>query len=314
MDQIVLHRYFQGIASQREEEIVVEWVEASEENRKLFLKERMLYDMALFADDSRPESITENIKKKNVVMPVLLWGARIAAAVIVIWSLTLIFEDYKYGKMPKQQTVTVPQAQRAHIVLADGTKVWLNSKSTLTYAADFGRTNRNVELDGEAYFEVMKNSGMPFFVNTEQNKVKVVGTSFNVCAYKGSNEFETTLVEGAVEVYMAGNDKMITKLQKDEYLEIHNGQYRKTTLPSYDFLRWKEGLYCFDDQPFNDMLDKLEKYYGVKFMVENQKVLDYRCTGKFKEKDGVEHILRTIQKDHAFAYEVNEEKTIIRIR
>lgn len=241
----------------------------------------------------------------------LKWSARVAAVLIVAVSCGFLFKNYQYEKSAYRQTITVPAGQRAQITLADGTKVWLNSKSTLTYASNFGRQERNVELDGEAYFEVAKNKKIPFFVNTEINRVKVVGTHFNVCAYKGSNEFETTLIEGIVDIYPVGSDQVITRLTKDEFFGSYNGKYKKTTLPSYDYLRWKEGLYCFDDAPLNSLLNKLEKYYNVNISVRNLKILNYRCTGKFKEQDGIEHILKVIQKDHKFTYRINEEKDSI---
>lgn len=216
-------------------------------------------------------------------------------------------------QLAQLQTVTVPAGQRAQITLADGTKVWLNSESTLSYRSDFGRRDRDVELDGEAYFEVAKNKEIPFYVNTETNQVRVVGTHFNVCAYKGSNEFETTLVEGIVDIYAYDNERPLTRLTKNEFFGSYQGKYKKAVLPSYDYLRWREGLYCFDDSPFSCILTKLEKYYNVKITVENPKVLNYRCTGKFKEQDGVEHILKVIQKDHPFTYSISEEGDSIRI-
>ena len=203
--------------------------------------------------------------------------------------------------------------RRSLFLLADGTKVWLNSESTLSYRSDFGRRDRDVELDGEAYFEVAKNKEIPFYVNTETNQVRVVGTHFNVCAYKGSNEFETTLVEGIVDIYAYDNERPLTRLTKNEFFGSYQGKYKKAVLPSYDYLRWREGLYCFDDSPFSCILTKLEKYYNVKITVENPKVLNYRCTGKFKEQDGVEHILKVIQKDHPFTYSISEEGDSIRI-
>ena len=96
----------------------------------------------------------------------------------------------------------------------------------MKYAANFGRNERNVELDGEAYFEVAKNKNIPFYVHTETNKVKVVGTSFNVCAYSGSHEFGTTLVEGIVDIYPANSSQIITRLQKDEVFLNENGKCR----------------------------------------------------------------------------------------
>ena len=80
------------------------------------------------------------------------------------------------------------------------------------------------------------------------------------------------------------------------------------------YFRWKDGLYCFDDTPFNLLLGKLEKYYKVKIVVENPKVLNYRCTGKFKDQDGGEHVLKVIQKDHSFIYSISAEKDSIFIK
>ena len=307
MNQDLLYKYFKGNANIEEEKQILDWVDASDENRKAFQKERMLLDIALFSEEKQPE----RLKRKTRILPILQWTARIAAVMIILFGSGLLFKDYRYNKSAQLQTVAVPAGQRAQITLADGTKVWLNSKSTLTYASNFGRKERNVELDGEAYFEVAKNKKIPFFVNTEINRVKVVGTHFNVCAYKGSNEFETTLIEGIVDIYPIGSDQVITRLTKDEFFGSYNGKYKKTTLPSYEYLRWKEGLYCFDDAPFNSLLNKLEKYYNVNISVRNLNILNYRCTGKFKEQDGIEHILKVIQKDHKFTYSINEEKDSI---
>ena len=309
MNQDLLYKYFKGNANIEEEKQILDWVDASDENRKAFQKERMLYDIALFSEEKQ----SERLKRKTRILPILQWTARIAAVMIILFGSGLLFKDYRYNKSAQLQTVAVPAGQRAQITLADGTKVWLNSQSTLTYASNFGRQERNVLLDGEAYFEVSKNEKIPFFVNTETNKVRVVGTSFNVCAYNGSNEFETTLVTGIVDIYTLKGEKPITRLEKGEFFGLYHGKAQKKILPSYDYLRWKEGLYCFDDSPLSCMFSKLEKYYNVKITVNNPKLLDYHCTGKFKEQDGIEHILRVIQKDHKFTYHINEERDSIAI-
>lgn len=309
MNQELLYKYFKGTASVDEEKQILDWVEASEENREAYLKERMMYDISLFSGDQEAKE-----KKTVRLIPMLRWATRIAAAVIVAVAGYFMTTDYFYNKDAQLQTITVPAGQRAQITLADGTHVWLNAKSTLTYAANFGRKERNVELDGEAYFEVAKNKSIPFFVNTEMNRVRVVGTSFNICAYKGSKEFGATLVEGIVDIYPANNDQVITRLQKDEYFLNEDGKCKKTALPSYDYLRWKEGLYCFDDAPFSDVLGRLEKYYNVTINVTDPELMNYGSfTGKFREQDGLEHILKTISRDHPFNYSINEEKNVITI-
>lgn len=310
MDQKILYKYFKGTATIDEEKQILDWVDASPDNRKALQKERMLYDIALFADEKKVKKEEKTIR----ILPVLRWSVRVAAVVVVALSCGFLFRDYRYNKAAQMQTVAVPAGQRAQITLADGTRVWLNAKSTLTYASNFGRTDRNINLEGEAYFEVAKNKDIPFYVNTEKNKVRVVGTSFNVCAYKGSNEFETTLVEGIVDIYAATDaDKPIVRLEKNEFFGEYNGVRKKTVLPSYEYLRWKEGLYCFDDSELSHILNRLELYYNVKITVKNKKLLSHRYTAKFKEQDGIEHILKVIQKDQKFTYRINEEKDRITI-
>lgn len=309
MDQKLLYKYFKGIATIDEEKQLLDWVDESPANRKAFQKERMLYDIALFTDEKK----LKKEEKKARILPMLKWSARVAAVVVVALSCGFLFRDYQYNKAAQMQTVAVPAGQRAQITLADGTRIWLNAKSTLTYATNFGRTARNVTLEGEAYFEVAKNKDIPFYVNTEKNKVRVVGTSFNVCAYKDSKEFETTLVEGIVDIYAAGNEKPIVRLQKNEFFADYDGKLKKTVLPSYDYLRWKEGFYCFDDSELSHILNRLELYYNVKITVKNKKLLSHRYTAKFKEQDGIEHILKVIQKDQNFKYYINEEKDQITI-
>lgn len=309
MDQKLLYKYFRGTATIEEEKQILDWVDESPDNRKAFQKERMLYDIALFTDEKK----LKKEEKKARILPVLKWSARVAAVVVVALSCGFLFRDYQYNKVARMQTVAVPAGQRAQITLADGTRVWLNAKSTLTYASNFGRTERNITLEGEAYFEVAKNKEIPFYVNTEKNKVRVVGTSFNVCAYKDSKEFETTLVEGIVDIYAAGKEHPIARLQKNEFFADYDGKLKKTVLPSYDYLRWKEGLYCFDDSELSHILNRLELYYNVKITVKNKKLLSHRYTAKFKEQDGIEHILKVIQKDQDFKYYINEEKDHITI-
>ncbi|WP_291592996.1 FecR family protein [Bacteroides sp.] len=312
MNQELLHKYFKGNTTVEEEKRILNWVDESENNRKTLLNERMLFDIALFTDSKRHKR--EKAVAGARLIPMLRWSARIAATVIVVLCCGYLLKEYQYNKVAQTQTVAVPAGQRAQITLADGTKVWLNAQSTLSYSSNFGRNDRNVELDGEAYFEVAKNKEIPFNVNTETNQVRVVGTHFNVCAYKGSDEFETTLIEGIVDIYAKGNDHPLARLKKNEFFGSYAGKNKKTVLPSYDYLRWREGLYCFDDSALECIFSKLEKYYNVKIIVDDPALLNYRCTGKFKEQDGIEHILKVIQKDLSFTYSINEERDTIWIK
>ena len=295
MNQDLLYKYFQGNATIDEEKQILDWVDMSDENLKRFQKERMLFDIALFS-----ESNSKQKSKRHYILPVLKWSVGIAASVLVLLSCGVLLREYlNSNELLHLQTVTVPAGQRAQIVLADGTTVWLNSQSTLTYHADFGRKDRNVTLNGEAFFDVTPNKKVPFFVNTQQNQIRVVGTKFNVCSYDDTNIFEAALVEGVIDVYNVMDEATpIARLHKNDILVAVDGVYSREKMESYDFLRWKEGLYCFDDAPLSEVFDKLQKYYNTRIIVETPSLLNYRCTGKFKERDGIEHILRVLQKDY----------------
>ena len=132
MNQDLLYKYFKGNATIEEEKQILDWVDASDENRKTFQKERMLYDIALFSNEK--QSIHANNKAR--IIPMLKWTTRIAAMIAIVWGCGFLFKDYQYNRLAQLQTVTVPAGQRAQITLADGTKVWLNSQSTLTYASN----------------------------------------------------------------------------------------------------------------------------------------------------------------------------------
>ena len=198
----------------------------------------------------------------------------------------------------------------------DGTKIILNRNSRFTYSDAYGTDQRKVNLEGEAYFEVAHNKEIPFYVQTENIKVQVTGTKFDVCSYKGSNSFIARLIEGSINLLTnsAKEEKTITSLTKGKYFSMENGKYRTGEMSSNNALAWMQGIYYFDDVPFKELLDKIALYYNYKITVKNPKILEnYRCTGKFKDLDGIEHILKVIQKDHPFKYDIDNEHNKITI-
>ena len=324
LNEEILAKFLMGECTEDELREVNAWLEESGENARELFRLEEIYHLGRLGDTSNTQDIEkaekrlfkrlEQEKTKQYKVRRMVGWMRYAAVFVGFFLLgTFGYLFYQTYSQPETLLAVTTHDKIKELKLPDGTKVWLNSESTLSYRSDFGRRDRDVELDGEAYFEVAKNKEIPFYVNTETNQVRVVGTHFNVCAYKGSNEFETTLVEGIVDIYAYDNERPLTRLTKNEFFGSYQGKYKKAVLPSYDYLRWREGLYCFDDSPFSCILTKLEKYYNVKITVENPKVLNYRCTGKFKEQDGVEHILKVIQKDHPFTYSISEEGDSIRI-
>ena len=164
-----------------------------------------------------------------------------------------------------------------------------------------------MELEGEAYFEVAHNAERPFLVQTGKVDIKVLGTKFNVFAYANSPYFNTTLLEGAVEVMESGKLDAAVRLQPNEAVTLEAGQFVKSTPDNLDYLLWKEGIYAFDDETFADIMKKLELYYNVSIRQTNKKLDAYRFSGKFRQRDGIENVLRTLQKIYRFTYTKDDE-------
>lgn len=302
----LLHKYFKGETTGKEESQIVEWVESSAENKERFFKERMLFDATLFADDS---AVQRKRKGHLYLYPLLAIAAMLA--IVFVMDLPHMYKPARQ----LSQTIRIPAGQRAQMELPDGSIVWLNSQTTLTYDEDFGKKDRKVNLDGEAYFEVAHNKAIPFYVQTEKIKVQVTGTKFDVCSYKGSNSFIARLIEGSINLLTnETEEKPLTSLTKGKYFAMQNGKYKTGEMTSNNALAWMQGIYYFDDVPFEELLEKIALYYNYKITVKNPKILEnYRCTGKFKDLDGIEHILKVIQKDHPFEYDIDNEHNKITI-
>ena len=195
-------------------------------------------------------------------------------------------------------------------MLADGTKVWLNSRSRLTFPGSFEGDTRNVKLDGEGYFSVKSDAGHPFIVETNRYDVRVLGTEFNVIAYANDSVWETSLLKGRVEVLAQGVD---VALKPDTKLSLQGNKLVKGNIEEMDYFRWREGLICFHNISLKEMMEKLELYYGVRIVVNNRNILRNHYTGKFRTGDGIEHVLRVLKLSNKFTYTKDDETNTITI-
>lgn len=315
MNQELLNKYIAGDATPEEKEEVARWLDTDKKNMKEFLALRKLYDISIWQQEQTP------VAKDNLSLGNKRWTLRSASfelakvAAIFILAFTIVYsflinEDNDSAKM---QTIFVPPGQRAELTLTDGTKVWLNAKTTFTFPDKFTANNRRVTLDGEGYFDVTKNPEKPFIVNTERYDIKVLGTEFNVTAYSGSSVFETSLLKGAVEVFSPAKE---TKISLEPHMRTYeeNGILKKDTIEHENYFLWKEGLICFYDEPVDKMIEKLQLYYDVKIDVQNKTLLNNRYSGKFRTKDGVEHVLKVLQLNNKFSYEKDNDRNLITIK
>ncbi len=317
MNKDILYRFFSDQATSEELERLHRWLDESKENKNLFFKEKEIYDSILFSEEGE-EYIEELRTKKNTGRVVLREFLRTVAAVAIILLGTYFYKSV-YGQQVEHQlsmnTITVPAGQYVQLTLSDSTKIWLNALTTLQYPSEFSSKERRVILDGEAYLEVSKDNKRPFIVETQEYQTEVLGTHFNIEAYTKHRrrQFEASLLEGSIKLYSKVNPAHQIRLLPHERAFEYDGALHVDTIHDYDLFRWREGLLCFKNKSFAEIMCEFEKCFGVRIVINNKKVINRHYIGKFRQTDGIDHSLRVLQKNIYFKFERDDEKQIIYI-
>lgn len=308
MDDKLLQLYFEGRTTEEQSHLITEWLDADIANMKHYQQLCRLYEIGFWHE--KPETAALSFKKKFRWQNIIREAVKIAAVFILgftfnYWLNRGVEEDIA------MQTVHVPAGQNAQLTLADGSKVWLNAGSTLNFPTRFIEEKRQVTLEGEGFFEVKANKEKPFIVSTSIYDIKALGTSFNVNAYKQSKEFETALLTGKVEISDRITDRVLS-LTPNSRAVLRNNGLSVIPIESKDYYLWREGILYFDE-PLTEVLDKLKLYFDVNIDVKNKSVLENKrhCTGKFRTRDGLDHILNVLQLTNHFTYKKDEEKNLI---
>ena len=184
----------------------------------------------------------------------------------------------------KMNTLVIPYGNRSTVLLADGTKVWLNAGSRFIYPSRFTDKNREVFLVGEAFFDVAKNEEKPFLVKTPDIKIEVVGTSFNLSAYPEENIVQTVLTEGSIKQSWLNEGFFDSSTEiKPGQLLLANKKEKATSV--YDvstdyYTTWKEGYLMFSNSDLNRVVKKLERYYNIRFRYDDPMDGAIRISGK----------------------------------
>ena len=207
--------------------------------------------------------------------------------------------DQSCGKLTE---TIAPRGQKSQIVLADGTKVWLNSETKIKYPGTFSKCQRDVYLEGEAFFEVSKNRHQPFIVHTSGVDVKVLGTKFNVKAYPDEGQVETSLFEGKINLLLDSSSPTKQIIEK----EIAPGQsfvYSKAShqlaankFPQEEIDGWKKNQLIFKDDTFSNLVKKVERWYAVKIVYDEKLFNDRRLTVELYEGERLERLMEIISK------------------
>ena len=207
--------------------------------------------------------------------------------------------------------LSTQKGERTSVVLPDGSKVWLNADSRLFYPSDYGEKSRNIEIEGEAYFEVAKNKELPFRVTSGDIVTEALGTKFIVSAYPDRLEIKSSLVEGSVRISSGNVQKVLTAGQQLVYHKKQS-QLRLRAFDVNSELAWKNNQLTFRLMPFCDVISVLEKWYDVEIEFDPDHFKSETLTVRFKEYETLETILQVLAKTNSFSYYLDDD--VIRIK
>lgn len=239
---------------------------------------------------------------------------KIAAVLLPFLVLNIAFWIYSGAdnRVAVNKDIYVPCGERMTVMLSDGTKVYLNADTKLTYPEQFVGKERKVSVEGEAYFEVKKDSEKPFIVDVSFMQIKVLGTSFNVNAYPSEKKVLTTLDEGSVKIrntqsnsfdyMMKPGETAIYEKETGTCIIQKNKDYKNESI-------WLKDVLIFNDTPLEDVLKILSRKYNVQFSVENKAIYSYTYTLK-SESESLQEILENMGHITPIKYEKVNRKEI----
>ncbi len=353
-DLIIKH--IDGELSDCEAEKLKTWVDSSVDNRKLYID----YVSMIEADRiSQYESLFE--KDKQLVWKKLLRRIYVskqkrtnsyylflkyAAVIVISISLTYYFleKSKRETALDTFYTVEVPLGSKTQLLLPDSSSVWLNAGTSISYDRDFGIKNRDIKLSGEAYFNVRKNTAIPFRVEIEKLNIEVLGTKFNVKSYLEDVSNRITLLEGSLEVYLTDNLKSKVRIKPDQQVLYSKGEKHLSIkkVRATEFTSWMlpqtpsvrsstlSGLSLtskssfpsacetmvhnlfFDEETLGQIIRDLERAFDIRISVDDSIPLNYKYYGDFRNGESLEEILSVLCKKQRMSYTINNREVYIK--
>lgn len=317
----IVRKYLNGKFSLNDKNIVDEFFENDHYSSELndVLKEYWEETNVKKIENKNLDEILDKINHRILLLSSnstnkfkILWQLYSRVAAILLLPV-LLFSIYYYlnpvnkGKTTPWVEVHSPYGARTQFSLPDGSTGWLNSGSIIKYPVRFD-SERTVSLNGEAYFDVVKNPDSPFIVNANQVKVKVLGTSFNVVSYDCDSISEVIVASGKVEVSSAGQI-LATKLLPSERLVLNRAKNRffKSTVDIQNYTSWKTGKLIFLSDSLSEVVRKVSRFYNVDFVVKdhvNRKEL-FRA---ILEEESLEEVLRYMKLTMSIDFAIQERK------
>ena len=325
IDELILS-FLCGKISSKEEEELKAWIDISPENkaylqamREIWLASGSLNNAWRFdANSAYKRFLTKTNSRKGTNRSLFIrYIGRVAAAITLLMIVSYV-SFRQGGERLKSRfadiVIEAPLGAKTKMTLPDGTLVWLNAGSKITYSQGFGVDDRDVDLIGEGYFEVARNEELPFRVNTEDLNVRVLGTKFNFSNYPDDEEAMVSLVEGKVQVSSLIENNRKRNLLPDEqiFLNKKTGEMRVQECRAYLSAEWTNGNLFFSDELLPDIVKTLTRSYGVKIRIADASLNSMRFYSDFShQQQNIEEVLQLLEATNKLTYTIENKEIIL---
>lgn len=329
IDELIANYLTEGLDKNALDELKT-WIAASAENQQYFIRQREIWFSAVsreaasvYDKDKAFENFRNRVESQKEIQSTsrrgfslsALW--RYAAVVAIIIAVGCI--SYWQGEVNVKDTfadisVEAPLGSKTKLYLSDGTLVWLNAGSRMTYSQGFGVDNRKVELEGEGYFEVKRNEKIPFFVKTKDLQLQVLGTKFNFRDYPEDHEVVVSLLEGKVGLNNLLREEKEAVLSPDERAVLNkaNGLLTVESVTASNASQWTDGYLFFDEELLPDIAKELERSYNVKIHIANDSLKTFRFYGNFvRREQNIQEVLEALASTEKMQYKIEERNITI---
>lgn len=326
IDELIATYLSQGLEAEKLAELE-NWLKASPENQKHFQQMREIWFSTISANEeeryNKDEAYSRFLnrtrqthQKEKTVKKLSLHKFFYGAAAVALLCL-ISFASYRTGteqvkKQFAEMVVEAPLGSKTRLYLPDGTLVWLNAGSTITYSQGFGVEERKLKLSGEGYFEVTHNKQLPFEITTKELQLKVLGTKFNFRNYPEDEEVSVSLLEGKVCLRNYLKNDALCYLEPDQkaILNKKNGKLMVSASEARYTAEWTNGFLFFDEELLPDIIKELERSYNVKIYIEDESLKTFRFYGNFVRKEqAIQEILEMLASTGKLEYRI-EGKTV----
>lgn len=323
--EALLPGYLSGDVSDKDRAVIDDWRNESHENEAIYLESLKAWEAMILLNEMEQFNSFEALRKvnKKIALPQSAgWWItiqRVAAILmlpLLVYSSYLTFNNRTKADPQEQvmmQTISSRQGMVTQFALSDGTKVWLNSGSELQFPTIFNSKKREVILKGEAFFEVTKNEKLPFRVNTNELKVEVLGTSFNVVSFDDDTQSEVVLVTG--KVGLSSEKGQIVK----EYGNIIPGQraiYKKENqevitqeVDVAKYIAWRDGNLIFQDDSMEDVVKRLSRWFNVEITISDPEIKNYIYKATFRNENLIQ-VLNLLKLSAPIDYRITDRKAL----